>query len=82
MISSFCSYLLQLWKQGPTDKVIWELLALLACGFGEEPGCTPGSLGWESVRAQLTLCRACAGVPMGKPRRRTMHGALEMMRTM
>lgn len=36
---------------------------------------------WESVWAQLTLCRACAGVPMGKPRRRTIHGALEMMRT-
>jgi hypothetical protein len=36
---------------------------------------------WESVRVQLTLCRAWAGVPMGKPRRRTMHGALEMMRT-
>lgn len=37
----------------------------------------------SSVRqSRLTLCRAWAGVPIGNPRRRTMQGVLEMMRTM
>lgn len=67
-------------------SLVWGLLSPLALapydGGRNSQSILQGSWVWKSVRAQLTLCRAWAGVPMGKPRRRTMHGALEMMRTM